>query len=245
MKDKDIVEIDYKKTKEFFEKRANKKSEVSYLSLTMYQDRNPGLAEQRDREEKAVMLPLLEFDKNANVLDIGCGAGRWASVFAEKVNAYLGLDFSEELLRIGKLTYANYPEIYFQKMSATELEPKFFVVQKPFDLIIVSGLLIYLNDSDIKNLISVILEVSKIGTRLYLREPISLLSERKLLIDHFSEDLDSFYNAIYRTQNDLEKLIIRPLLNNGFSIKYNDFLFKSDLLNTRKDTRQYYYILKK
>lgn len=240
-----MIQIDYEKTKEFFINRAKKRGQVSDLSLTMYQDKNPELAQQRDLDEKIIITPLLEFNKNTKILDIGCGIGRWASVFKGKINGYLGLDFSEELLQIAKSMYADSPEIHFQKMSATEINPEKFLIQKPFDLIIISGLLIYLNDSDIKRLIKIVIKLSKEGTIIYLREPISLLTERKILINHFSEDLNSYYNAIYRTQNELEDLIIRPLINNGFFLKNKDFLFHSDLLNTKKDTKQYFFILKK
>ncbi len=239
------MQIDYEKTKEFFENRAKKKNQVSYLSLTMYQDKNPDLAEQRDRDEKSIITPFLELDKNIKVLDIGCGVGRWANIFKGKVSAYLGLDFSEELLQIANSIYADSLEINFQKMSATELNPELLLIQKPFDLIIISGLLIYLNDLDIKNLIDAIILLSKKGTIIYLREPISLLTERKILIDHFSKDLNSSYHAIYRTQRELEDLVVEPLTNDGFSLKTKDFLFHSDSLDTKKDTKQYFFILKK
>lgn len=61
----------------------------------------------------------------------------------------------------------------------------------------------------------------------------------------FSEELNDYYNAIYRTRDELMVSINEMFLNKGFRIKEEGFLFDDDALNNRKETAQYYYILER
>src|SRR5687767_9318782 len=93
------ADIEYRHTHSFFEARgAGDRS--SPHTATMYQD--PTLAEQRDGAEKENILPLLALNKSDRVLDVGCGAGRWAEAVVSIVADYLGIDFSANLLEIAR-----------------------------------------------------------------------------------------------------------------------------------------------
>src|SRR5260370_31254110 len=95
-------EIDYGQTRQFFQDRAARAPAVGLLSVTMYQDGNPRLAEARDAWEKERGIPLLRLQPATRVLDIGCGCGRWAVSLLGKVASYLGVDFSEHLLSLAE-----------------------------------------------------------------------------------------------------------------------------------------------
>ena len=71
------------------------------------------------------------------------------------------------------------------------------------------------------------------------------MEERLTLKDYFSDELQDNYNAIYRTQQEMLKFIKDNFVQTGFDITHQDFLFKEDDLNNRKETRQYYYILER
>ena len=71
------------------------------------------------------------------------------------------------------------------------------------------------------------------------------MEERLTLKDYFSDELQDNYNAIYRTQQEMLKFIKDNFVQTGFDITQQDFLFKEDDLNNRKETRQYYYILER
>lgn len=58
-------------------------------------------------------------------------------------------------------------------------------------------------------------------------------------------ELNDYYNAIYRTRDELMVSINEMFLNKGFRIKEEGFLFDDDALNNRKETAQYYYILER
>ena len=92
---------------------------------------------------------------------------------------------------------------------------------------------------------SQIQQISEQDCLICIREPIAV-EERLTLKDFFSEELASEYNAIYRTRSELINLLQQPLLENGFSIMQEGFLFnESPQLNNRRETSQYYFILQR
>lgn len=106
------------------------------------------------------------------------------------------------------------------------------------------GILMYLNDVDMENSLRQIEKVCEKKSIICIREPIAI-EERLTLKDFFSEELKDYYNAIYRTRDELKVSINEMFLNKGFSIKEEGFLFDDDVLNNRKETAQYYYILER
>jgi ubiquinone/menaquinone biosynthesis C-methylase UbiE len=59
--------------------------------------------------------------RNARVLDVGCAAGRDSALFAKRGFEVVGIDLSENLLKIARVKY---PEIEFIKMDMRRLEFK-------------------------------------------------------------------------------------------------------------------------
>lgn len=190
--------IDCEKVKDFFDNRASKEVE-NILSITMYQDSD--VVEKRHKDESKIVLEKLDVT-NKKILEIGCGIGRWAEVFEDKCDSYLGIDYSKNLIEIANKTY-DYDNCYFQEMSATDLKIDELKLSPPFDIILIIGVLIYLNDEDIKQMMEEINKVSDENTIVYVRETISYMDTRLTLKDFYSEDLDEEYNAIYRTENEL------------------------------------------
>lgn len=85
--------------KTLFKKRAEKFQESNPYSVTMYQDNNEEIVRQRNKRDRKLM-PLLHMEKEAKVLDVACGIGRWADALPEDIKEYCGMDFSEELVAI-------------------------------------------------------------------------------------------------------------------------------------------------
>jgi 2-polyprenyl-3-methyl-5-hydroxy-6-metoxy-1,4-benzoquinol methylase len=63
-----------------------------------------GYAEAFERTQSRVrlakLLPLMELSANERVVDLGCGSGLLVPFVAHRVREYLGIDFSEEFIRI-------------------------------------------------------------------------------------------------------------------------------------------------
>ena len=159
---------DCEKVKDFFDNRASKEVE-NILSITMYQDSD--VVEKRHKDESKIVLEKLDVT-NKKILEIGCGIGRWAEVFEDKCDSYLGIDYFKNLIEIANKTY-DYDNCYFQEMSATDLKIDELKLSPPFDIILIIGVLIYLNDEDIKQMMEEINKVSDENTIVYIRETIS------------------------------------------------------------------------
>lgn len=233
-------EIDYKETLEFFESRAKFSSQDSPQTTTMYQDKT--LSERRDRHEQNTVVPLLRLQGQERILDVGCGYGRWASILKGFAPKYVGIDFSQKLLELASAQ--NLKFAIFQQMAAQDLAANILPVPPPFDLIICSGILIYLNDNDVVRLSKTLVELSDTRATLYLREPMAITGKR-LTLDRFpSEELKTNYSAIYRTPEQVKKLFGEAFIAAGFECIVNQTLYPAELCN-RKETEQQIQIWKR
>lgn len=234
----EIENIDYQHTRQFFKKRADKYNADNPYSVTMYQDNNKELVKQRNQHETQKLLPFLELNKNSCILDLGCGIGRWADAIDTDICEYYGIDFSDELIELAQ-ERINKPNYSFHVSTLTNLE-----IGRKFNVVLLIGVLMYLNDNDIISVLEQVESVCQDHAVICIREPIGL-SERLTLKDFYSSELDDEYNAIYRTGDELKQIFSKTLLNKGFRIAHEGFVFDNDALNNRKETSQYFYILKR
>lgn len=226
--------IDKEYVKEFFDKRADKEVD-SLMTITSFQDKEN--LDQRQIEESKIVLENIDLT-GKKILEIGCGLGRWAEVFHDKCESYLGLDYAENLIKLAK-EYYNYDNCEFQVMSALEINIDELLIKPPFDIIFIAGVLIYLNDDDINQMIKEINKITSKDKIIYIRETISVMDTRLTLKDFYSEDLDADYNAIYRTKEELLEFF--EGLDNISSIKSEKIY---ETLNKQKETGYRYFILK-
>lgn len=242
---KEIRQIDYSNTKSFFENRGEKFKESNPYSVTMYQDNNPELVEKRNRKEVETLLPLLKLSDKCKVLDIACGIGRWSDAIHEDIEEYCGIDFCEEFVKIARKRNTALDNRSFFVGTAGEIEHVLNDNHKgAYDRILMIGILVYLNDNDIDNVMSQVVSVCDKHAIICIREPIGV-EERLTLNDVFSEELVHDYSAIYRTRDELMGIFERYLLSNGFKLCKEDFLFNEDELNNRKETAQYYFVFER
>ena len=240
----EIVDIDYYETKRFFEKRADKFSADNPYSVTMYQDHNKELVRERNRKETEKLLPLLKLRADSRVLDVACGIGRWADAMPDYIEEYCGVDFSGELVEIARQRNGR-DNFHFYEGAADKIEQTVLTARSEvYDRILMVGILMYLNDRELVDTLVQIERISQRHTVICIREPIGI-SKRLTLKDFFSEELQDNYNAIYRTRQELRKLIDTAFLQKGFIVSQEGFLFDEDALNNRKETAQYFYILER
>lgn len=191
-------EIDSNTVKNFFDKRAEKDVE-NLMTITSFQGNDT--LEQRQKEEIDVISKKIDFN-GKKILEIGCGLGRWAEFFNDKCSEYVGIDYSENLIEIAKKHY-NFNNCHFEILSATEIDEENLPLKGPYDIIFITGVIMYLNDEDIKIMIEKINKLIHSESILYIRESISVLDTRLTLKDFYSEELESDYNVIYRTEEEL------------------------------------------
>lgn len=241
---KSVTDINYKETLHFFQKRAEKYNTQNPYVVTMYQDNNPQMVQKRNQRETEVLLPLLSLDGKSRVLDVACGIGRWYDAIDKEIETYCGLDFCEDLIRIAKARHGDCKNVSFLIGLATELEHILDVNRKgKFNRILMVGVLMYLNDVDLRNVLKQVSHVAENDTILCIREPIAI-NERLTLKHFFSEELKDNYNAIYRTREELMNIFNDILLPAGFYVEREGWMFE-DSLNNRKETAQYYFVFRK
>lgn len=236
------MDLDYAETKAFFDSRQTAYTEEYPYVTTMYQDNHPQLTEERHQAEVRKLLPLLELGETSRVLDLGCGIGRWADALPCTVKTYLGVDFSEGLIQIARKRNRN-EHFSFEEMSVCDFGAYFRKNKlRPFNRLIAAGILLYLNDADVKELMQLFSEILAPDAIVYLREPVGI-QDRLTLKDFFSEELKHTYHTIYRTAEEY-RLLLREYAPD-FEVFQAGFLFEEPLLNNRRETSQYYYLLKR
>ncbi len=228
-----IEEIDTGKIKKFFNKRA-KKDEEALLIKTEFSDKEN--VENRQKEETELLLNKIDFT-NKKILEIGCGIGRWAEVFHDKCESYLGIDYSEELIKIAKENY-NYDNCHFQVLSASQLDTADLLVEAPFDIVVITGVLLYFNDDTIEKMIKDLNNLCGNDKTIYIRETLSFLETRLTLKDFFSENLEADYNAIYRTEDEFLDFIKQ--INGNITIETGEIF---DELKNFHETGYKYFLI--
>lgn len=230
--------ITSKSVHHFFATRASDKLK---LDSTMLNSKD--LSEKRNEHEQKLILPLLELNKNkTGVLDIGCGVGRWASTLKNKVKHYIGTDFVDEYTKLCNQEFKNSPCKFYNMDVLKTIDNSNSFPQ--CNLIIINGLCVYLNDDIVTKLFKFLSSYLPNGGEIYLRESVSITRQRKTLKDFYSKELGTVYNAIYRTVEEYKSIIDEYLVPQGINVTKSDFLLTKELSN-RKETSQYYWILKK
>lgn len=228
----DKEDIDSEEVKNFFADRANRDLE-SDLSIVLFQDKEN--SEQRHLEGKKLFHEHIDVS-GKKVLEVGCGIGRWTEALHDKCESFLGIDYTEDLVEIANKSH-NYDNCKFQVMSATDIKADELLIQPPFDEIIFSGVLMYINDDDIKLVFEELNRVGADDKKLFIMEPVSCMGERLTLKDFYSEGLEADYSAIYRTEEEYMELF--KILN------YNK-IFAEDIfddLSDHSETHYKYYVI--
>ncbi|WP_250479405.1 MULTISPECIES: class I SAM-dependent methyltransferase [unclassified Caballeronia] len=236
------VELEKAHVQKFFEDRGRSIDAEHPLTSVLYQDKNPALAENRDAYEKAKVASMLRFSPDMRVLDVGCGIGRWADELAGRVGSYHGIDFGVSLIDAARARCRS-DGFTFQVMPAQEAALDSFPSPEPFDLVMIAGVLLYLNDQDLEDTLSALSGCCKEQATIYVREPVARC-ERLTLKDFESEELGANYNAIYRTTEEIFLAFQRNLFPQGFCVKVDEELYPPQM-NNRTETTQRIFVLER
>ncbi|MDR2695808.1 MAG: class I SAM-dependent methyltransferase [Deltaproteobacteria bacterium] len=147
----------------------------------------------RHHEEWAVLsrrLPPPPF----SLLELGCGAGRWAFSLAPLVNRYVGLDLSTEQIGVAREHAArnSWDHLKFIVGDIMDYDPG----EETFDCIYLSGVAMYIEDDKLAALLSRLNAWLKPGGLLVERDTVFVGSDR-----HVRND--GRYFAIYRLRDEI------------------------------------------
>ena len=223
--------------KNFWNKRAEKYIKEETLSATNLEE-DVKLQKMKVDLERDKVLSSIQLTKNDTCLDLGSGFGAWSEILSPFVKKIIAVDYIPKMIDIANEN-AKVRKIknieYFCNNVIT------FQAKQKFDFIFISGLLLYLSNKDINNLISEIPKYCKKNTRLVLREPTGIKGQHTI-IDQYSPNLNENYSAIYRTRQDLISIFEEI----GFFLDSDDDMFKEGSpLNKWKESRLRLYLFTK
>ncbi|HEY3319135.1 MAG TPA: class I SAM-dependent methyltransferase [Planctomycetota bacterium] len=110
----------------------------------------------RDRSECIAIQSLIpRLSPDWRVLDVGCGVGRWTLPLAQACKEVVAIDFSEQMLHHARRRCEAAcvgSKCQFKQGRLEELDPQ--AMGKPFDLVLVVGVLHYLPETALPNVIA-------------------------------------------------------------------------------------------
>ena len=202
---------------------------VSNLSI------NENFSKEKSNNEMKKIQDLL-FSDNRNYsscLEIGAGSCQWTYILSKISKKVLATDTSKGMLDIGKGHIINKKpkhkiDFFYGDICDKENPPN-----SPYDLVFISGLILYLSKDQFNKLTKFISRHTKSSTNLVLREPVGI--KKEFVLDNvYSEELKTNYSAIYRT----EKNIIDSFKLNNFNVETNEWLHPDNSkFNKWKETR--------
>jgi len=123
--------------------------------------------EQISAEEVAEIMQLLPEFANKNVLELGCGAGRFTGLLADKAAQVTAVDFVPELITANKNQNAAKTNINYVESDVLDLNPEVERYQLAFSNV----LLAFLADEECRTLMTTLLKSLEEGTHFFFREP--------------------------------------------------------------------------
>ncbi|MEY3370242.1 MAG: hypothetical protein RLZZ361_912 [Cyanobacteriota bacterium] len=236
------VDINSKQIKHLFNSRAL--NSATALHAVMLQNKDSELPIIRDNFERMLIRQKMKFYPSDNVLDLGCGAGRLVNFFYDEIKSYFGFDFSSELIRQAFKHHKEKNSCYFFEQDicqTSDIDYKTSSVPL-FDKIFLIGICMYLNDSDLMNVLKFIKTKIKNDGVIYIRESISKTTARLSLNNYFSQNLSSEYSAIYRTEQEFLDFCFTVFKDSNFKLIDSDYFVSPNGLF--QETCQKYFIFK-
>ena len=200
------VSIDTENTVSFYDQRAktikNRKQEYTTVLLG---DQDPDFSVKWDAYEKQFIFPKLKLNQDKVILDIGCGIGRWAEAVADQCKEYYGVDFSSEMIAVAKENIKN-ENCHFYAMSAVDAVSNPKITDRKYDIVIDVGVSMYINEEELVECYQGLKQLADRDTLFYFEESVG--KKERITLNHiWSDNLNAYYGAIYRTREEYKSLI--------------------------------------
>ena len=226
------IDINTQNTVSFYNQRAktidNREQEYTTVLLG---DQSPEYAVKWDMYEKDFIIPKLHLNRNKIVLDLGCGIGRWADSISGDCKEYIGVDFSGEMISIARQKKRKGDCLFYNLSVLDALDDK-RVIGRHYDIIIVTGVSMYINDDMLVECYRRLDKIVDKETIIYFEESVGK-KERLTLNNIWSENLNDYYGAIYRTREEYLELIGKNITSVDYIEEgYMDVLDKKEQSET-------------
>ncbi len=143
-------------------------------------------------ELKAVTKSVGNLRSSISVLDLGSGMGFWTEYFAQRFARVVSVEASPTLYESLRQRSSSYPNVTPVNDDALSFKPP-----GKFGLVFLGGLLMYLNDKDVRTLL---------GNLTSCLEPDGLILCRESTIRQGTQTLQGDYQVVYRSVETYEKV---------------------------------------
>ena len=220
--------LDPGKVLDFWNSRARKMASGDKVNLSNLEP-DVELARRKQAEERQVLDQYIRPAASDRVLDLGAGHCAWAAYLSGRVAHVDCVEFSREMAAIGQqyLAENKVGNVTVHCMPAQEYQAR-----DPYDIILISGLLIYLNPADFKRLLANLDSLLARGGRIILRDG-TAREETYTIRGRYSEGLQADYSAHYRTARQYIDSFARA----GFEIvRHQNMYADGSVFNKWKET---------
>tara|TARA_B100000963_G_scaffold360153_1_gene389961 strand:- start:1779 stop:2486 length:708 start_codon:yes stop_codon:yes gene_type:complete len=227
--------MDEKKIKQFWESRGQKLHNIAFESLANLEE-DPENLEIKMRDEQAKVFSWFD-PYNKTILDLGAGVGQWAFRFhdrgAIKVDA---VEYSKSFVDIGRNEAKRRNAMSIEFFHA---DAQGFNIINRYDIIFISGLFVYLGDKNANQVLQNISNGLAPQGKVIVRDGTAVNSAYEL-DNIYSEHLDEYYSATYRTLTKYKELFSQA----GFQCLRNENMFtEGHVLNKYEETRLHLFEL--
>lgn len=189
--------VSAKEVHQFWENRAKSMAMDDKVNLSNLEP-DVELAQEKQQQERAVLNTYLNPEASETMLDLGAGHGAWAVYYSKAVKKIDCVEFSNSMAAIAREYVAS------EKVDNVDIfcqAAQTYVSQEKYDVILISGLLIYLDEENFQQLLGNLVVLLKDGGRIILRDG-TARSIPYTITSQFSEGLQANYSAHYRTVDE-------------------------------------------
>ena len=175
------------------------------------------------REQRIIGEWLDAVPDSGRVLDVGCGAGAWVELFANRYDSVIGVERSQLMVDAARNRVSHLANAQIISGDVRKDLP-----DGPFDLIFAGGLFMYLNHSDVVSLLGSLKDRLSVGGSIVLRE--SGVRGGVLVAK-------GDYQAVYRSVDLYRHLFQRAdiaCLDVKQNLGYNDVVMAEELVSFRR-----------
>ena len=157
--------IDYKIVQRYFQ-AAGSKTAATASYMAHEQNLPEDSVRYRLRKEIATVADWFDaVPPTGRVLDLGCGAGSWTKIFANRYDSVVGFEQSSSMVAAARTLLAPFPGAKIIEGDVRKDLPA-----GPFDLIFLGGLCMYLDDIDTVEMLRSLKDRLASGASIVLRE---------------------------------------------------------------------------
>ena len=221
--------IDKTSVADFWESHARSLSNSQKPGLSNLET-DPNFAEKKINIERTVLSSYVSSDSVGTFLDFGAGYGEWSLFFHKMFKKIIAYEQSATMYDIflKKVTDNSVKNVEIIKKDVSKVDSI-----DSFSVALLSGILIYLPDTDVENILRLLFRASNSRSIIVLRDATGVSGDYSI-DGKFSEALQQNYHAFYRSREHY----IEIFKANGFDLLTDQDMFDEDSeLNKWQETR--------